>query len=173
MTRIIIYGLSIRAVFFYSLDYFIFSSVGFFGRDIEIINRSSRNIFTVSIEDGGAKIVERNIIGGDIYGRPSPDVKRQPQQIGCLAIEVKYDFVDETYRSMYNNGRVDNIYTGAFEQKFFDFFTKRYPKFIFRKMQKKIRIKKKYTVFVREKIPEFKIIGLSFLILKRVQCSTE
>jgi hypothetical protein len=70
----------------------------------------------------------RNIIGEDCYGRPAPDIIREPVVISRLAVETKRDLVDETYRTQQTNQRVDIVYLGALERKIFDWLSIRNPK---------------------------------------------
>jgi hypothetical protein len=129
ISRIII-ALSIRRVPFYSADYLAFSVLGFFGRDIELRQRVTRNVFSYPIIPGKriSNLYEgRNVIGEDSYGRPSPDILREPWQIGRLAIEASRDLVEETYRTQFVNQRVDIVYLGVLEQKIFEWLAFRNP----------------------------------------------
>jgi hypothetical protein len=62
----------------------------------------------------------RNVMGRDRYGRPSPDIIREPLYISRIAVEASRDLVDETYRTQQTNQRVDNIYLGSLERKIFE-----------------------------------------------------
>jgi hypothetical protein len=131
LTRYFIVSLSFRRIPYYGSDYLSFSSLGFFGRDTELRRIVSRSAFDYSIVQGRVLSIlfeGRNVIGEDGYGRPSPDILHRPWQISRLAIEVKRDLVDETYRTQQTNQRVDSVYLGTLERKIFEWLTVRNPK---------------------------------------------
>nr|BBI28656.1 hypothetical chloroplast RF1 [Dinophyceae sp. MRD-151] len=127
-SRIII-AFSIRRIPFYSADYLTFSIFGFFGRDIELRQRVTRNVFSYPIKlPFLSPLFEgRYVIGEDSYGRPAPDILREPWEIGRLAIEASRDLVEETYRTQHINRRVDSVYLGVLEQKIFEWLAFRNP----------------------------------------------
>jgi hypothetical protein len=125
-----IIALSFRRIPFYGADYLSFSIFGFFGRDIELRQRVTRNVFSYPIIPGRPLSIlfeGRNVIGEDSYGRPAPDILREPWQISRLALEVRQDLVEETYRTQQTNQRVDNIYLGVLEKKIFEWLALRTP----------------------------------------------
>jgi len=120
--RFIIAG-AFRRIPFYSADYLVFSSFGFFGRDTELVRIVTRKVFNYPIVPGEPLSIlfeGRNVIGEDSYGRPAPDIIRKPWQIGRMAIEASRDLVDETYRTQNVSQRVDNVYLGILERKIFE-----------------------------------------------------
>jgi hypothetical protein len=117
-TRRLAIAISLRGIPFYSLDYLIFSPLGFFGRDTELARIITRTAFSgmqISILSES-----RNVMGRDRYGRPSPDIIREPFYISRIAVEASRDLVDETYRTQQTNQRVDNVYLGSLERKIFE-----------------------------------------------------
>jgi len=126
LTSYLIISFFFRRIPYYSSDYLLFSSIGFFGRDTELRRAVSRSAFSyppLSILFEG-----RNVIGEDCYSRPAPDIIREPVVISRLAVETKRDLVDETYRTQQTNQRVDIVYLGALERKIFDWLSIRNPK---------------------------------------------
>ena len=131
LTSCFILSFSFRRIPYYSSDYLLFSSMGFFGRDTELSRRVSQNAFSYSIRPGiplSILFEGRNIIGEDCYGRSSPDILHEPLVMSRLAIEPKRDVVDETYRTQQTNQRVDSIYLGTLERKIFEWLSVRNSK---------------------------------------------
>merc|ERR1712196_322950 len=115
-----IIALSIRIIPIHSTDYLFFSSFGFASRDTELRRRVTRNAFSCSVYKLPLPIFfeARYVMGEEGYGRPSPDVIREPVQISRLVTEFGRDLVDETYRTQHINQRVININpVGALERK--------------------------------------------------------
>jgi hypothetical protein len=131
LTGYLIISFSFRRVPYYSADYLLFNSIGFFGRDTELRRRVSQSAFSYTIRPGMPLSIlfeGRNVIGEDSYGRSTFDMIRKPLVISRLAVEAKRDLVDETYRTQQTNQRVDSVYLGTLERKIFDWLSIRNPK---------------------------------------------
>ena len=161
LTRYLMISFSFRRIPYYSADYLSFSSLGFFGRDIELRRRVIHGSFNYSITPRSPLpilIEGRNVIVEDCYGRPSPDIL-QAWLLNCLTLEVSHDSVDETYRTQYINQRVDSVYLGIFERKIFEWLSLRNPKSLMMSDQIVNDQNKKAAVLVRE--PIRKSIGIN------------
>jgi hypothetical protein len=115
-------GCLVRIIPFYRAENLTFSSLGFFGRDTELRRQLSRNIFSYPLhknENLSPLFEGRNILGGDSYGRSSPDILREPPWLlgRSLAAELTHDLIDETYRTRIASQRVDIVYLGTLERK--------------------------------------------------------